>query len=264
MARYRKYRRRKPMSAGLKAALSHIEQGRRLSLELGGLDKDVKQFLFSRSTAELTSLFDTYESQFGRKAREYAESTLPAWRNGTRQMSGTVAERLFRILPRFMSLGVKLELAKRLWEHTSPSSFKSVVVPPDVSPEGLRATLTQHLEQVVVPHAWSPQMESRFDWLAAEDVQVKQQLMNVLRDQEAKTLAAAIAEHVTPLINQLYASSEHRVIRASHAFAVGKHRIAIDFRTPASARRAKGCLVLLVATFAAAMTGLAMAVSFAR
>jgi len=263
VTRYRRSRRRKPMSAGQKAALLHIVQGQRLSIELGGLDKDVKNFLFSRSTTDLISLFDAYETQFGRQAREYAENTLPAWRNGTTQMSGLVAERLFKILPRFMGLGDKFDLAKRLWEHTSPSSFKNFVVSPDVAPEVLRATLTQYLEQVVAPHAWSPEMQSRFDWLAAEDVQVKQQLMNVLRDEEARVVAAAIAEQVTPLINQLHASQENCVVRASHAFAVGKHRIAVDFRAPTPARQNRGCLVLLVAMVATAMTGLAAVVAFA-
>jgi hypothetical protein len=245
VARYRRYRRRKPMSAAQRAAINHIEQGRRLSAELGGLDKDVKAFLFSRSDVETATLLDAYEIEFGRKAREYAEDTMPAWQRGTTQMSGLVAERLFRLLPRFMSLGDKLDLAKRLWEHTSPSSSKRFVVPPDVAPEELRSTLTQHLEHVVVPHVWPPQMESRFNWLAAEDVQAKQQLMNVLRDQEARVLATAIADHVTPLINRLQASQEHAVVRASHAFAVGKHRVLIEFRKPAPARQSTGCLVVL-------------------
>jgi hypothetical protein len=264
LARYRRHRRRKPLSEGQRAALEHIQQGQRLSAELGGLDKDVKIFLFSRSGNEVARLLDAYEAQFGAKAREYAEDTIPAWRCGTTQMSGLVAERLFRLLPRFMNLSDKLNLAKRLWEHTSPSSNKTFVVPPDVAPESLRDTLTQHLEQVVVPHAWPRQMEARFEWLAAEDVQAKQRLMNVLREEEARVLATAIADHVTPLINHLQASQEHAVVRASHAFAVGKHRVLIEFRKPAPARPTTGCLVPLGFLIALASAGIAMGASLFR
>lgn len=262
MARYRRYRRRRQLSAGQRAALSHIENGRRLSAELGGLDNDVKQFLFSRSQTELERILDAYEKQFGLKARTYAAETLPAWRNGTTQMSGLVAERLFRILPGFMSLGDKLELSKRLWEHTAPSSFKRFVVSPDIKPDDLRLMLVGHLEKTVVPHAWPAQLEKRFDWLAAEDVRVKQELMNAIRQEEARILSAAIAFHVTPLINELHAKAENLPVRATHDFAVGKHRVTIEFRTPKPDRQPRGCLVAGVIVAMAAGGGAALCASY--
>ncbi len=243
MARYRRYRRRKPMSAGQRAALEHIEQGRRLSAELGGLDADVKAFLFSRPADELRLILDEYERKCGRSQRRYAEEAIPRWRSGATAMSGTVAERLFRILPAFMTLEQKLELARKLWEHTSPSSYKTFVVRPDIGPDELQGMRVQYLEQVVVPHEWPADMVRRFDWLSADVVQVKQELMNAIRHHEAAVLAAAIPTHVVPLINELHRSQEQCCVRARHEFAVGKHRVVVDFRSPTPVQNTQGCLV---------------------
>lgn len=243
MAYYRRYKRRKTLSAGQRAALSHIEQGRRLSRELGGLDNHVKQFLFSRSPKELERIFDEYEKRFGTKAKDYAMKTLPAWRSGATRMSGLVAERLFGILPGFMSLGDKLELSKRLWEHTAPSSFKRFTVPPEIKPDDLRLMLSEYLEKTVIPHAWPVQLESRFEWLSEKDVVVKQELMNAIRQEEAKVLSSALACHVTPLINHLHTTAAGLDVRATHDFSVGKHRIRVDFSTPKPASQQKGCLL---------------------
>jgi len=243
MARYRRYRRRKPMSPGQRKALEHIEQGRRLSVELGGLDSEVKTFFFSLPTADLRQILDQYEAEWGESARQYAEQAIPKWSKGSIKMSGLVAERLFGFLPRFMALEYKLELARKLWEHTSPGSYKAFVVPPQISPSDLHSMLVTHLEQVVVPHEWPPKLVERFDWLAAEEVQVKQHLMNSIRTHEAVALSTAVATHVVPIINELHLSQDQGSVRARHDFTVGKHRVAVEFRTPTPAHRPQGCLL---------------------
>ncbi len=72
--RYRSYNKR---SVGHERALEHIREAEALTRELGGTDKDVKSYFFSLSAAQLRSIFDKYESQYGNLAREYAEKTLP-------------------------------------------------------------------------------------------------------------------------------------------------------------------------------------------
>jgi hypothetical protein len=246
MPRYRRYRHRKPMSAGQRAALDHIEQGRRLSVELGGLDAEVKAFFFSRPPDQLQRILDEYESEWGRAPRLYAEEAVPQWRAGATQMSGMVAERLFRFLPKFMTLEHKLDLARKLWEHTSPSSHRVFAVSPSVEPEDLRAMLVKHLEEVVVPHSWPADMVRRFDWLSADEVLVKQQLMNAIQSHEAGVVSAAITAHVVPIINQLHQSQEHSGFRARHDFSVGKHRVVVEFRKPVPVRKSQGCLIAFV------------------
>ena len=47
-------------SAGYRAAMRHIEEGKALSRELGGTDEDVKAYFFGLSRRELSEIFDEY------------------------------------------------------------------------------------------------------------------------------------------------------------------------------------------------------------
>src|SRR5436305_370445 len=83
----RRYRRRS-YDPGLERALHHIREAKDLSHELGGTDEDVKRYFFDLSSEELRRILDEYEREHGKAAREYAETTIPAWRSGSRKMSG--------------------------------------------------------------------------------------------------------------------------------------------------------------------------------
>src|SRR5262245_37919653 len=112
MARHR-YRRRyhgPRVDIGHEIARQHIEDARRLTAELGGTDKDVKEYFFALSPRSLNTILDAYERQYGAGPRAYAQSTISRWRSGAVQMSGTVAERLFRLLPPRMPLQEKYRL----------------------------------------------------------------------------------------------------------------------------------------------------------
>jgi len=106
---------------GSEYALQHIREARNLSHELGGTDEDVKRYFFGLSSAELRPILDEYERENGKAAREYAETTIPQWRSGSRQMSGQNAARLFKLLPRFMHLNSKYDIVESLWEKLDTS-----------------------------------------------------------------------------------------------------------------------------------------------
>ena len=82
------YPNRYSRSAGHERALEHIREAQQLTRELGGSDQDVKKYFFSIPQNDLREILDEYEVRFGTKARDYAEETLPKWRDGQVQMSG--------------------------------------------------------------------------------------------------------------------------------------------------------------------------------
>lgn len=96
------YRRRNSGNRGLEAAKKHIEEAEQLSEELGGTDKDVKQWFFNLSAQEREEIFIRYTHVNGADAGSYARATFHDWRTGKRQMSGLVAGRLFSLLPPIM------------------------------------------------------------------------------------------------------------------------------------------------------------------
>src|SRR5690554_3074455 len=97
---YNRRNNRRP-SRSYEHARKHIEEAKILSEELGGSDKDVKDFFFGLKGNQLDAVLDSYEKNFGLKAREYAELALPQWKSGSKKMSGLVASRLFSLLPGF-------------------------------------------------------------------------------------------------------------------------------------------------------------------
>ncbi|MES0039644.1 hypothetical protein NKJ74_31180 [Mesorhizobium sp. M0046] len=172
---------------GRERALQHIEDARRLSFELGGTDEDVKRYFFSLSSSELSKILAEYGRQYGAQAQDYASNTMYKWRTGQTKMSGTVAERLFNLLPPRMPLSEKYKLTEGLWKHFGPSSKRVMRVGHDADLEQVILMARQHIEEVVTHYQIPEQIERRFNWLSSGDVGVKQELLNHVRSMERVT-----------------------------------------------------------------------------
>src|SRR5947207_1830761 len=92
-SRSRRYSKRS--SAGYERAKQHIREAKELTLQLGGMDKDVKEYFFRLSQAERSRVLLLYGQKHGEDARQYAEETMPLWQSGRVTMSGQNAARLF-------------------------------------------------------------------------------------------------------------------------------------------------------------------------
>jgi hypothetical protein len=171
-------------SIGHERALQHIEEARQLTIELGGTDQDVKQYFFGLSPAQLRSVLDEYGRKHGADARDYAEKTFDKWRAGQVQMGGQTATRLFSLLPPRMPLPIKYRLIENLWNHVGPKSKKTLRVGLDANIEQVLDAVRSHIDDVIIHYKIPENLERRFDWLAAGDSHVKQELLNHLRSME--------------------------------------------------------------------------------
>lgn len=235
MARYRRrsggsyrsnygYRSR---DVGLERALQHIEEAKELSRELGGTDKDVKAYFFSLSPNQLKSILDEYEARHGRKAREYAERTLPKWRSGQVTMSGQNASRLFALLPPRMPLPEKYKLTENLWRHVGPSSRKMLRVGLDADIDDAVEAIRDHIEQVVIHYKIPEDLERRFNWLSAGDVDVKQNLLNHLRQMEKTLVVEGATTQLPVMLEHLNSVDGQHTHRLAQVLKVGKHELEI-------------------------------------
>jgi hypothetical protein len=226
MARYRRYRsRRSTHNIGYERARQHIEDARRLTAELGGMDQDVKKYFFSLSLNDLNTILVTYGQRFGSKAEEYARETIPKWKSGTVHMSGTVAERLFSLLPPRMPLATKYRLAEGLWHHVGPSSKRTMLVGLDASIDAIVDLTRQHIESVVSEYRIPDQLERRFDWLSAGDVSIKQDLLNHLRNMERELVVEAARIQMPILLQHLRVDTAQHTSRLAQILKVGKHEL---------------------------------------
>ncbi|MCK4827763.1 hypothetical protein KA005_69185, partial [bacterium] len=181
MAYYHRPRRRYGRSSnsiGLERALEHIRQAEELSKELGGTDKDVKKYFFSLPRQELRKVFDEYGRKYGSVKQEYAEQTFHEWKTDRVKMSGLVAGRLFNLLPPRMPLKDKYALVENLWKEYCPRSDKVLLIGADADDQEIIDTIQSHLMNVVVNYEIPEPLQRRFNWLAAGDVNIKEQLLN--------------------------------------------------------------------------------------
>lgn len=214
--------------AGLERALEHIRQAEELSEELGGTDEDVKRYFFSLSERELRPILDEYESCHGPKARAYADETLPKWRSGLVHMSGMVASRLFSLLPPKMSMEAKYDLVRTLWDQYCPRSNKVIRVGPDADVDTVVRAVRSYLLETVTHYTIPEPLERRFEWLAAGDVQIEQQLLNHFMQQEKDLIVEGTRLQLPTFINHL---QQHGDIthKLSRHIQLGKHELEIAF-----------------------------------
>jgi len=220
--RFSRWRRQKGYPS--EQALRHIEEAKRFSSEVGGVDNDVKQFFFSLPPHELRALFTEYGRRYGEDKRQYAEETYTDWKTGRRKMSGLVAQRLFDLLPNRMPLPKKYELVRKLWEYFCPKSHEVFYVGSGANTKVLHSRVSAHLEKVVQDYFISDQLSQKFEWLSGGDVGVRQQLQNYFQQLKREFVAQALKERLDVVSAHLKDSPEDHTVQTVR---LGNHVVEI-------------------------------------
>jgi hypothetical protein len=190
------------------------------------MDQAVKAYFFSLPPSEFAAVLDEYERTYRSSAREYAVDTFPKWRAGRVQMSGMVAERLFKLLPPRMPLAVKYKLVEGLWHHVGPSSKWRLRVGLDADVAQVVEFARTKISEFVVKYKIPADLERRFNWLAAGDVTVKQLLLNHFQEIE-KTVAVEAVRAQLPVMLEHLRSAGSQTGRLAQIVHVGKHELEI-------------------------------------
>lgn len=210
-------------------ARKHIEEAKALSEELGGNDKDVKDFFFNLRGDQLGAVLEAYEDSFGLKAREYAEIALPQWKSGSKKMSGLVASRLFSLLPGFMSTQDKLCLAESLWRHVGPRSTRYLYIGKAASDHEIQQVVAKELDSLASNWRIPEEMEKRFAWLSEGDVAVEQQLLSHITGLEKAQSGISAADLVTDFMRRYEAERSGSLALFRHTISVGNQKLQIEF-----------------------------------
>lgn len=243
--------------AGYERAKQHIREGEELSEELGGSDKDVKEFFFSLPAGELRQILNEYGEKFGRSALEWAEHAMPKWRTGRIKMSGLVASRLFSFLPKHMGWEAKCKLVEKLWLKYAPRSNKQFEVLPEDTAEVIVSRVEQYLLGLNLGHSIPDTLKKRFNWLAQNDVTAYQRLLNHALEYDRALSLAAVRREVPIIINSAR-SAGFSNMRVRRTITVGGHSIEISCKSGFMDHMPKGakafwffliCVVILNAFF---------------
>lgn len=213
-------------NAGQEAARRHIQEAHEFSKEIGGNDQDVKTYFFGLCGTELDSVLIEYGKKYGVEAESYARNTMSKWRSGATKMSGMVAKRLFDLLPERMPERKKYELAENVWLHFGPASSHSYTVGPNADILVLSQKVADKLDQVVVSYGLPDSVKSRFNWLAAGDVSIKEQLLNHFR-QLQKSLAVQKVSMEIPVLQSQVLNYPDTTGLARSLIKIHKHVVTI-------------------------------------
>ena len=205
----RNYRgRRRSKSAGQYAREKHVREAEQLTRELGGADQIVKSWFFSASDDDLKAVLDEYERQFGAGRRAYAEGAIDQWMTGRRRMSGVVAERLFKVIPRFMPAADRLRIAEHLWRHLLRNERVLLEVNPQAPEDEIIASIVHHVASAEVSAAHIESYRERFEWLEDGEVLALNDILAHLARLHRDAVIAAASNKVSMLVSHLRTNAD--------------------------------------------------------
>lgn len=219
----RKYKK----SKNYDAAKAHIESAKRLSQELGGTDSDVKKWFFNLSEDNLKRIFEDYKSKHGSEAYKYAIKTYPKWQAGKTNMSGLVAERLFSILPKYMTIKEKYKLVDSLWDHVSPKE-QSIILIGNITPINESIKIIKN-EIMNLSTNWKiPEgLKKRFIWLDSDDSNIYESFLSHIKENE-KRQASFIIENQIPVLEKKFKEDWMDVSQnLKYEIIIGKQKITV-------------------------------------
>lgn len=217
---------------GYERARRHIEEARQLRAELGDAERQTRDTFLNLDQQRLDRLLHAYRERYGQRPYEYCIVTIDKWRSGRRQMSGMVAERIFDLLPRFVTPDERQQIAGKLWKHLSPGSDNQLVVSPKSSPEDVRSALDDYADRYIRSYSFPSNLRDRFTWIANRDVELTEKLLNYFQQMEYKVAARAIRVRLPIIEEKLRALNNSMTATVSEEFLVGKHRLKIVFTNP--------------------------------
>ena len=198
-----------------------------LSAEVGGEDQRVKDFLFECGERERTKILDRYEHAYGKKARQYAQRTLPKWESGDTRMSGLVAERLLALVPPLMPTEDRLRLSKGMWDASLGRKKRWLIIGPDVSQGEIRRFVHQEIsEQSGV--GLSDTLQKRFEWLADDDVRVYEKMVEYVNGERAREANTALNEQLPVFLRQIRESA-NITKNIEHSITAGATKLVLVF-----------------------------------
>ncbi|KZL16286.1 hypothetical protein [Pseudovibrio sp. Ad26] len=214
-------------SYGRERAEQHVREAEQFSKEIGGSDKDVKEYFFSLPESQIGLILSEYGMKYGSSAEEYARKTYLDWKQERRRMSGLVAKRLFEFLPPKMPLQDKYRLAENVWRHFGPDSSHSFSVGPNASVNEVAILIASKLNAQVTEYDIPENVKNRFSWLSHGDVGVKENLLNYFRQKEKEVCVDKINLELPVLQKQV---REHSNVtgQVKSIISIHKHNISIS------------------------------------
>ncbi len=192
----------------------------------GGAGKIVQNHFLSLRPDGLDPILTEYGRIHGSGAERYARKILPEWRGGNVRMSGTVTRRLFALLPPRMPPEDRYRLAEKVWRHFAPATYHEFTIGPEADVSAVTKLVSERLEREVTPFTIPESVRKEFDWLSADDVRLRERLLNHIRERR-KRLALTEVRLRLQALRRHAAGREGMAIRAKSSFHIDGHTVTV-------------------------------------
>ncbi|HET6974887.1 MAG TPA: hypothetical protein VFI24_01075 [Pyrinomonadaceae bacterium] len=159
----------------------------RLSLAVGGFDKDVLEKFYVLNPDQLTHLFDIYTDRYGDGPGAYARKTYADWKTGEVRPSAQTINRLLDSLPMVLDLDGKCDLLRKLSERNRPPEKHTLKVNIDSWQSDVVPLVRTIIQKSYLANLPKP-VEERLMWLANGDMQTARTILS-----QTQALEGAIA-----------------------------------------------------------------------
>jgi hypothetical protein len=117
------------------------------------------------------------------------------------------------------------QLVESLWNHVGPKWRKTLRVGLNTDTEQVLEAVRKHMDEVVTQYKIPEQLERRFDWLAAGDTIVKQQLLNHVQQYEKQLVAEGARMQLPVMIEHLRSEAGQYTHHLTQVLRVGNHEL---------------------------------------
>ncbi len=159
----------------------------------GSLVDRVTRIFFAMEPETVDRVLQAYRERYGDGAYAYARRTIGAWKQGQVKQVGQTVMRLLDVVPQFVDLDTKFELARIVREETLRRLRQSridFVVPAD-GELGTAMTQLKEIVEAQIAIELPPGVLEEQTWLSKEDAALFQRM---IRDTERVLLAAWVAD----------------------------------------------------------------------
>ena len=136
-----------------------------------------------------------------------------------------------------MPLPQKYKLTENLWQHVGPKSRVIIRVGLDAQISEIVNIIHCHIDTVVTEYRIPETLERRFNWLSAGDVEVKQNLLNHVRQLEKSLVVEGAQKQLPVMLMHLRTSEGQLTHRLAHVLKMGNHEIEVTIDRTASGVR---------------------------
>jgi hypothetical protein len=98
-----------------------------------------------------------------------------------------------------------------------------------------------HIEEVVIQYKIPTQLEHRFDWLSENDVDVKQDFLNHLRQLEKSSVVEGARVRLPVMLAHLRGEAGRLTQRVADVLKIGNHELELQIEKNASGRGGALC-----------------------